>query len=218
MGRTDGWIVSTAPVSDSAVRALTPLATRSVNFEPIAFRRAAADPAWRADVMVCPLPSEPPGPPLPDGPFAIARAMLIRYEFADPSLVRAVYDRRVPFDGRDMLLVVRFYGLRFHVGVRVGGTVDEVAQVEGRPAHRFRWHYHTLEGHLERGQMTYELVKWLDDGRVELRVDAYSQTADISNPIIALGVKLFGRERQLTFYDRSLARTRRIVEERAIAR
>jgi len=52
------------------------------------------------------------------------------YEFADPRIVRAVYHAGDPLEGRDMLLEVRFWGLRFRFGVRVSGIIDELSPVE----------------------------------------------------------------------------------------
>ena len=134
---------------------------------------------------------------------------------ADPALVRAVYDAAAPLDGRDMLLVGRFLGLRFPMGVRVGGVVEGPDAVEGAPVHRFAWHYRTLEGHLERGQMDYEVVKELDSGRVRFRILAYSQRGPIGNPVVRAGFALFGRPTQTRFYARALQRMRALTAERA---
>jgi uncharacterized protein (UPF0548 family) len=122
--------------------------------------------------------------------------------------VRAVYDAAAPLEGRDMLLVGRFYGLRFPMGVRIGGVVDGSDELDGAPVHRFAWHYRTLDGHLERGQMDYEVVKYLEDGRVEFRMAAYSQRGPIRNPIVRAGFALFGRRTQLRFYARASQRMR----------
>ncbi len=199
-------IVQTAPVPSWALRAYDDLHQRAVNFEPLSWEQAAGDPAWQVDRRQVELQPEAPGPPQPGGPFEVARRLLVSYEVADPALVRAVYDERAPFQGRDMLLVGRFYGLRFPMGVRVGGVVDGPDEVEGARVHRFAWHYRTLEGHLERGQMDYEVVKYLEDGRVEFRIAAYSQRGTTPNPIVRAGLALFGRTTQLRFYARALHR------------
>lgn len=205
-------IVTTAQVSDAAVRELPSLAGRDINFRPMSWDEAAAHPDWHVDQRRTTLPSEPPGPPRADGIFVVARDFLVDYRFADPAYVRAVYDAAAPLDGRDMLLVGRFLWLRFHMGVRVGGVVDEDTHCDGRPVHRFAWYYRTLEGHLERGQMDYELRKYLDTGEVELRIRAYSQRGDIRSPLVRLGFILFGRWKQLRFYDRVMSRMEGLVE------
>jgi uncharacterized protein (UPF0548 family) len=62
------------------------------------------------------------------------------------------------------------------------------------------WYYRTLRGHLERGQMSYEVWKWLDTGAVEFRIAAVSQRAPVRNPLVRVGFALLGRREQLKFY------------------
>jgi uncharacterized protein (UPF0548 family) len=209
-------IVQTAPVPAWALRAYGDLHGRDVNFEPVGWEQAVADPAWHADRHHTRLPGEVPGPPQPGGPFEVARGLLQSYEVADPALVRAVYDAAAPLEGRDMLLVGRFFGLRFPMGVRIGGVVDGSGETGGAPVHRFAWHYRTLDGHLERGQMDYEVVKFLEDGRVEFRMAAYSQRGPIRNPIVRAGFALFGRRTQLRFYAQASRRMRTLTAARAV--
>jgi uncharacterized protein (UPF0548 family) len=204
-------LVQTAPVPAWALRAYDDLHTRAVNFEPLGWDEAAADPSWQVDRRRTELPAEEPGPPRAGGPFEVACGLLRSYEVADPALVRAVYDATAPFDGRDMLLVGRFFGLRFPMGVRVGGVFDGPDEVDGAPVHRFSWYYRTLEGHLERGQMDYEVLKYLEDGRVEFRTAAYSQRGPIRHPVVRAGFALFGRRTQLRFYARASERMRTLT-------
>jgi uncharacterized protein (UPF0548 family) len=128
------------------------------------------------------------------------------YEFADPNIVRAVYRRDSPLAGRDMLLEVRFWGLRFRFGVRVGGVIDETRDVDGRQVRVWGWNYATLQGHLEMGQMDYEVWKWLDTGAVEFRIHVVSRASRIGNPLIRLGFRLFGRREQVRFAKRTCER------------
>ena len=207
-------IVQTAPVPSWALRRYDELRDREVNFEPVGWERAVCDPAWRVDRHHTRLPTEAPGAPQAGGPFEVARALLQRYEVADPALVRAVYDAAAPFEGRDMLLVGRFFGLRFPMGVRIGGVIDGPDDMDGAPVHRFAWYYRTLDGHLERGQMDYEVVKYLDDGRVEFRTAAYSQRGVIGNPVVRIGFALFGRRTQMRFYARAAQRMRELTAAR----
>lgn len=203
-------LVATAPVPTSAMRAWAELHDRPLNFDPVGFDAAGRDPDWHVDHRRGRLGDEAPGEPEPDGPFELARQLLVAYEFADPHIVRAVYDADAPLEGRDMLLVGRFVGLRFLMPVRVGGVVDGPAEVDGRRIHRFGWHYRTLEGHLERGQMDYELRKDLTTGTIELALRAYSQRGD-TNPIVRMGFRLFGRWMQRRFHDGVIARMQRLV-------
>jgi uncharacterized protein (UPF0548 family) len=105
-----------------------------------------------------------------------------------------------------MLLEARFLGLRFRFGVRVSGVTNEEREQDGRPLRVWGWSYRTLKGHLETGQMDYEVWKWLDDGSVEFRIHVVSRAARIANPFVRLGFRLFGRREQVRFARRSLER------------
>jgi uncharacterized protein (UPF0548 family) len=168
---------------------------------------------WRIDDYCQPLPGEPPGPPAPNGVWERARQLMRDYEFADPAIVRAIYRRDTPLKGRDMLLEVRFWGLRFRVGVRVGGVIDETRELDGRQARVWGWSYATLQGHLEMGQMDYEAWKWLDTGAVEFRIHVVSKASRIGNPIIRLGFRIFGRREQVRFARRACERMACLVRE-----
>lgn len=120
--------------------------------------------------------------------------------------MRAVYRRDDPLEGRDMLLEVRFWGLRFRFGVRVSDVIDELRRVEGRDVRVWGWSYATLKGHLETGQMDYEIWKWQDTGAVEFRVHVVSRSSRIGNPLIRFGFRLFGRREQVKFAERACQR------------
>jgi uncharacterized protein (UPF0548 family) len=201
----------TAPVPRAATRELAALSARDINFDPGELPAHREVSGWNVDRMRTRLGVESPGEPVADGVFAAAARVLERYEFADQRILRAAFYEDVPLEGRDMLLVGRFHGLRFLLGVRVGGVTRGPDRLDGRPVERFAWHYRTLEGHLEQGQMDYELVKWRDSGEVELRILARSRRAPMGNPIVALGFTVFARRQQLRFYDRALERTRTLV-------
>jgi uncharacterized protein (UPF0548 family) len=193
-------------------RALTALGERDVNFDPTRLSELARSDPWYIDDYRRELPPEPPGPPVAGGSFEIARRLMRDYEFADPTVVRAFYDSDAPLEGRDMLLEIRFAGLRFPVGLRVAVVHDETREVEGRPLRLWGWAYRTLEGHLERGQMDYQVWKWLDNGRVEFRIHAVSEIAEIDNPLVRLGFRIFGRREQVEFARRCAKRMVRLTE------
>jgi uncharacterized protein DUF1990 len=88
----------------------------------------------------------------------------------------------------------------------VSGVIDEVRRVEGRDVRVWGWSYATLQGHLETGQMDYEVWKWLDTGSVEFRIHVVSRASRIGNPIIRLGFRLFGRREQVRFAKRACER------------
>jgi len=212
-GRVAGGItIDTRRVDLAVDRTVTELRDRPLNFDPERRREHVPENGWHVDDLCEPLPSEPPGPPTDGGSWEIARRLMRGYEFADPSIVRASYDPDEPLEGRTMLLQLRFHGLRFHGGVRVSEVYDDERQRDGRTARVWGWAYQTLEGHLEMGQMDWQVWKWLDTGRVEFRIHAYSRVAPDRNPIVRLGFRLFGRREQLAFLHSTLERMRRLTE------
>jgi uncharacterized protein (UPF0548 family) len=186
------------PVPPRIQRRLDELAGKSLNFDPASLAAASPASGWTITELCQALPAEPPGMPVEDGSWQIARRLMSGYEFADPSIVRAYYDPAIPLEHRDMLLKLRAFGVaHVFVGVRVGEVFERTREIGGRRARIWGWNYQTLDGHVEMGQMDWEVWKWLDDGRVEFRVHAVSRAARIPNPLIRLGFHLLrGRERQ----------------------
>ncbi len=123
-----------------------------------------------------------------------------QYEFAGARILRGVYRQDGGLLGRDILLEARFSGLRFYVGVRITGVIDEQRATGDGPAQVRGWCYQTLAGHLGQGRLSYEVIKNLSTGRVTFRVAGYSRPAPIGNPVIRLGFWLFGRRTQERFY------------------
>jgi uncharacterized protein (UPF0548 family) len=200
-------------------RRLAALAQRSVNFDASRMDEYTRAAGWHVDDMVEPLGHEAPGPPEPDGVWAVARRLVTDYQLADPHTVRAVYRHDGPLEGRDMLLRIRFVGVRFGVGVRVGEVYEGERDVDGRSAHVFGWAYRTLEGHFEQGEMHYQVWKWLDSGDAEFRLHAVSRAADSGPWVLRTGFRLVGRPNQLRFYRQICRRVRRLTEtERETAR
>jgi uncharacterized protein (UPF0548 family) len=218
-GRLAGGVdVDTRVVDESgggldpdARRFLDELHDKGLNFDLTDRDRFVPESGWLSDDYCQPLPSEPPGPPVAGGSWEVACRLMRDYEFADPSIVRAVYHPDRPLEERDMLLEVRFYGLRFRFGVRVGGVVDETRRVDGRDVRVWGWNYRTLQGHLEMGQMDYEVWKWLDTGEVEFHTCRFSRRARAGNPVVALGVRVFGRHEQVKFARHACQRMARLT-------
>jgi uncharacterized protein (UPF0548 family) len=177
---------------------LAELARKPLNFDLASLADASPRSGWTITALCQTLPAEPPGMPVEQGSWQIARRLMSGYEFADPSIVRAYYDPAVPLERRDMLLKLQAFGVAYVlVGVRVGEVFERTQELGGRAARIWGWNYRTLDGHVEMGQMDWEVWKWLDDGRVEFRVHAVSRPARIPNPIIRLGFHLLrGRERE----------------------
>ena len=200
-----------------AQQALADLAGRSLNFDPAALAHAGEGDGWHVDDYREPLPPEPPGEPIAAGSFEIAQRLMCDYAFADPAIVRAVYDPAAGLANRNMLLQTRFGPLRFFVGCRVGAVDDATRTVDGRPVRQWGWSYGTLEGHLERGQMDYAVWKWLDDGSVEFRIHVVSRRAQAGNPIVRLGFRLVGRREQQRFARRACERMGELVRRELTA-
>jgi uncharacterized protein (UPF0548 family) len=194
-----------------AERALDELRDKSFNFDDAERASWSAATGWKIDDYCQPLPAEGPGPPEPGGPWERAQQVLRDYEFADPELVRATFRRDGPLEGRDMLLEARFWGLWFRFGVRVTRVIDGTREVDGRAVRVWGWGYATLQGHLEMGEMGYEVWKWLDTGSVEFRVHVVSRPGRIRNPLIRIGFRLFARRPQVRFAIRSCERMASLV-------
>ena len=201
-----GW----GEIADGIIDKLASLSGQSPNFDPGELPEVADDP-WHVDDYCTELPAEPPGEPVEAGSFETAKRLMSDYEFADPEMVQAYYDGDTPLLGRDMLLEIRYHGLRVPVGVRVTQIFDEVRDVEGEAVRVWGWAYQTLEDHIESGQMDYQVWKWLSSGRVEFRIHAVSQRAPIHNPFIAVGFRAIGRREQVRFARRCGERMKRLI-------
>jgi uncharacterized protein (UPF0548 family) len=192
---------------------LAALERRALNFDPDAIDLSDPPAGWHLDHRFQGLAGEAPGPPEPEGSWEIATRLIRGYEFADPSIVRAFYDERTPMAGRNMVLELRALNLvRVYVGVRVGAVYDEQRTVRGRQIRAFGWNYRTLEGHVERGQMDWEVWKWLDSGEVCFHVHSVSQTATIHNPAIRVGFWLLRAHERALFLDSTGRRMRALTE------
>jgi uncharacterized protein (UPF0548 family) len=196
-------------------QALAELRGRELNFD--ASRRAefTAENGWRVDDVRRALPPEPSGAPTPGGSWETARAIARNYDFADPSIVRGVFDREEPLEQRNMLLILHFHRLRIYVGVRVGDVYDEERTLDGRRGRVFGWNYRTLEGHVEQGEMNWEVWKFPETGQVLFRVASFSRAAPQGNLLVRLGFRLFGRREQLRFLALTADRMTRLTEEQA---
>ena len=191
------WLLG--PVDEAA--ALADLCHREVNYDPA---RAPDDGRpeghWHVDSGATLIGREPPGDPVPDGPWETARRLVSEYEFADARILRGVYRSDGELLGRDMLLEGRFLFLRFYLGVRVTGVIDGTRDTDHGPERVWGWHYQTLQGHLEQGRLSYEVIKNLATGQVAFRVTGYSRPSQIPNPLIRLGFGVFGRWIQQRYY------------------
>jgi hypothetical protein len=89
---------------------------------------------------------------------------------------------------------------------------EHTREVDGRRARVWGWNYHTLEGHLEIGQMDWEVWKWLESGEVEFHVHSVSLTARIANPLIRVGFWLLKGHGRDAFLTGTRTRMRTLIE------
>jgi uncharacterized protein (UPF0548 family) len=194
--------------------ALNELRGRTINYDP-AMAPLDGRPSghWHVDAGDTMIGREPPGEPVPGGPWETACVLVRQYEFAEPRILRAAYRSGGELLGRDMLLEGRFFGLRFYLGVRISGVTDETRDGSSGAERAWGWSYQTLQGHLEQGRLCYEVVKNLASGQITFRVAGYSRRAPIPSPVIRLGFVLFGRWTQKRFYRAIQGRLRRLIRE-----
>ncbi len=197
----------------SVRRRLAELADRNLNFDPVTLQDATPGSGWEITDLWQPLRGEPPGMPVKGGSWEIARRLMRGYKFADPSIVRAYYDPAQPLARRDMLLKLQALGLvHLFVGVRVGEVYEEIRERGGRRARVWGWNYRTLEGHVEMGQMNWEVWKWLESGEVEFRVHAVSRPAHIPGLLVRTGFHLLRRRERRVFLESTKRRMRELTE------
>jgi uncharacterized protein (UPF0548 family) len=194
--------------------ALDSLRDRPVNYDPA---RAPEDGRpeghWHVDSGATLIGQEPPGDPVDGGPWEMARQLVTHYEFADERILRAVYRQDQELLGRDMLLEGRFFFLRFYFGVRVTGVFDETRDTDRGQERVWGWCYQTLQGHLEQGRISFEVVKNLATGQVGFRVAGYSRAAQIPDPLVRFGFSVFGRRTQTRYYAAVQSRLYRLVQQ-----
>ncbi len=172
---------------------------------------------WHSDHYEADLPVESPGEPLDGGSFRAAQTVLREYKFPPPDLITGIFVPDEPLEKRVMLLRARFLGFTFYFGVKVSGVTDELRDVKDGQERVWGYRYATLEGHFERGQIAFLIVKNLTSGVVRFTIDAFSQTGLIRNPIYRLGFSLFGRHLQRRFARQSLLRMQYLVAQALIS-
>lgn len=166
---------------------------------------------WNVDAREIALPAEHPGMPASNGSFAAAREILTEYSFPPPTLIRGRFDPNAPLDGRAMLLTARFLWLRIDLPVRVSRVIDESRAESDGASQVWGYSYQTLEGHLERGEITFEIIKTLASGAVRFRIHSFSQTGQIQTLFYRIGFRFVGRRLQARFARESLRNMHSLV-------
>jgi hypothetical protein len=115
---------------------------------------------------------EPPGEPLPGGPFRHLAEAVLRYDIFPPWMVSRVL-RRVPLEVGDAIgICYRFFtGLSFFCAARV------IDRFDGRSGEWWRagFTYRTLRGHPETGEETFSAEKDMISGRVRVALRSWSR-------------------------------------------
>jgi len=176
-----------------------------------------ATAGWNVDAREAGLPPEQPGVPLVHGTFSVARDILTRYSFPPERLIRGRFDPAAALNGRSMLLTATFLWMRFELPVRVSRVIDESRTGAEGVEQVWGYSYQTLAGHLERGEITFEIIKTISSGAVRFRIHSFSQTGHIPNPIYRIGFRFVGRRLQAHFAEESLHNMQRLVADTLMA-
>lgn len=163
---------------------------------------------WRRHESETTVARERAGPPEPGGAFERARDAIARYEFSDPDIVMAHFDREDRLEGRRMLLELKALGFRFLGGTVVGAVRNEATAMETV----FGYRYETLEGHVERGWEWFLLKKSHATGDVRFRIAADWQPGDFPNRWSRIGFELIGVRYQRRWVRNAHARLRHLLE------
>lgn len=189
---------------------LDELRTLPLNYDPTERERLGFGVPWHLDDFRRSLPAEGPGEPAPDGPFALAWRLAETYRFVPDGLARATFDATSPLEGRVMMLELRYRGLRLFMGCRVTTVYDDLREQQGRLVRVRGWTYGTLEGHVERGERSFEVWKELETGAVAFRTHAFSRLA-FSGAIPRLAFAAVGRRQQVAYGRASCQRMAELV-------
>lgn len=187
---------------------LAELRQRGVNFDTPPEEMTEAN-GWTIDGDRASIGTEPPGPPVADGPFQRARQAILNYDFSDPRIVVGHFDPKAPMVGRDVLLEIKVLGFRFLCGTRVHSVRDE----HDASATYFGWRYDTLTGHIERGFEWFLLTKDHETGQVDFKIEAHWRLGQFPNAWSRIGFKLIGERYRILWRHRAPERLRRIIAQ-----
>lgn len=130
----------------------------------------APDWAFR-DHMSVTLAQEPPGPPLPQGPFERVERSIFGYRIFGPGI-------GLPVLACEPLQLGDTVGLRYRflpgLDLFFASRVIELFHRQGEPQLRSGFVYRTLPQHPETGEETFEVSKDLVTGEVRLTIHAWS--------------------------------------------
>ncbi len=193
---------------------LEALQERTVNFDTPVEEMTAAH-GWTVDGSDDVLGTEEHGAPQPDGIFERARQGLMNYDFSEPHLVEGHFDPQDPFIGRNMLLEIKFLGLRNLCGVRVHSVREERTE-EGHEEHTiFGFRYDTLEGHIERGYEWFLLTKNHHSGQIRFKIEAHWRLGQFPNWWTRVGFALVGQPCRMVWRHLAPRRLKKLTRKPA---
>lgn len=166
---------------------------------------------WHPERSEAVIAREPPGAPIPGGPFERARELIAQYRFSDPSIVRGHFDPAAPLLGRRMLLEIQALGLHHLCGVVVGKVRDEQTDAEST----FGFRYDTLEGHIERGEEWFLLRKDHASGLVRFTIRSRWRHGEFPNAWSRIGFTVLAGRYRALWLRRAHARMRAMLGEGA---
>ena len=196
---------------DAAIqRYLAALADRPVT-APTPADLLASPAAWTVERQDAIVGREPPGPPLPDGPFVRACRAVRAYRFADPRITRGHFEPPELSSGSDLLVEAFAPPISMLVGLRVGALLDEADD-----AHTIRGiRLDTLAGHVLDGSEWVIVQKDHRTGTIGLRLDVQWRPSRLLNWWMRLGLRLLGRQTQRRWRRQAVRRLQALVVQRS---
>ena len=111
-----------------------------------------------------------------------------------------------------MIIRLQYGPFIFDLGVRIAHVFDKTIEDDEGEARIWGYSYQTLEGHVEQGEIMFEVCKYLETGDVRFRIRAYSRVADVGPLLPRLGFMLAGRPLQKRFLFKGMSRMYEIVK------
>jgi len=154
---------------------------------------------------------ERPGPPVDDGPYPRARALVEALEHSDPRIVIGHFRADTPLRGRVLLLELHAMGFHFLSPVRIRQVRDE----RQATASVFGFQLETLAGHIESGREWFLLEKDHATGEVRFQIRAAWREGSFPGGWARLGFYLLGRRYQRAWHRLAHLRLRRLLAAHA---
>ena len=168
------------------------------------------NPRWHHDHSEAAIGEEDPGPPVPGGPFERGALAVSNYQFSDPHIVIAHFDRASNLMGRRILLELRALRILHYLG---GVVVGAVRSESGDRASVFGFRYETLAGHIERGAEWFLLRKDHVTGVIRFRIEAAWLPGQLPNWWSRIGFSMLGRRYQERWHRRAHAAMAALIRD-----